>query len=129
MRNAVCLAAFAGIGLSAQAQTLDVHVSFDATVVGLGDTFTATMIASFDGHPAGAYLSSINIDVFGSQGWEVSNVASIAWNNPPLGFDGQPTASGADVLGVEAAQFSLIPPVTPGSPLLITTWTVTVTRT
>lgn len=128
MNRVMCVVALGGLGAAASAQTLNVHVSFDTPTVVVGQSFTATMIASFDGHPAGAYLSSINIDVFGSQAWEVSNVSTIVWNNPALGFDGQPTASGGDVLGVEAAQFSLIPPVNSSNPLFVTSWTVTVTE-
>ena len=129
MRGCV-MAALAGLGLSgaAGAQSLSVTVTFDATSALIGDVFTATMYASFSGHAPGAYLSSINIDLIASEDFDVISVQPIAWNNPLLGFDGQPTIDGADLLGVEAAQFSLIPPVTPGSPLLITTWQIRMTN-
>lgn len=128
MRGCV-MVALAGLGLSgvASAQSLSVTVTFDATSAGIGDVFTATMYASFSGHAAGAYLSSINIDLIASTDFNVISVQPIAWNNPLLGFDGQPTIDGADLLGVEAAQFSLIPPVTSGSPLVITTWQIQMT--
>ncbi|MCC5821876.1 MAG: hypothetical protein LAT64_01155 [Phycisphaerales bacterium] len=49
----------------------------------------------------------------------------MAWNNIALGFDGQGMASGADVIGINAAQFSLIPPFSTANPILITTFSVT----
>ncbi len=129
MRGCV-MAALAGLGLSgaASAQSLSVTVTFDATSAAIGEVFTATMYASFSGHAPGAYLSSINIDLIASTDFNVISVQPIAWNNPLLGFDGQPTIDGADLLGVEAAQFSLIPPVTSGSPLVITTWQIQMTN-
>ncbi len=126
MRGSV-VAALAGLSVCgvAAAQTLRVELTFGSTSIAVGETTTATLTAYFTGHPAGAYLSSVNIDLIASSSESVSNVAAVAWNNRAQGFDGQGTASGADVLGIEAAQFSLIPPVTPGSPIVITTFTVT----
>lgn len=124
--KSIALMAVAGLASVATAQTLDVTLSFDATSIAVGESTTATLTASFSGHPAGAYLSSVNVNLIASGAFaDASNVAAIAWNNVALGFDGQGTASGADVLGVSGAQFSLIPPVTAGSPIVITTFTVT----
>ncbi len=124
--KSIALMAVAGLASVATAQTLSVTLSFDATSIAVGDSTTATLTASFSGHPAGAYLSSVNVNLIASGAFaDASNVAAIAWNNAALGFDGQGTASGSDVLGVSGAQFSLIPPVTAGSPIVITTFTVT----
>ncbi|MEM9372795.1 MAG: hypothetical protein AAGA55_04050 [Planctomycetota bacterium] len=126
MKSAITVAAFAGITAAASAQSLSVRLSFDKTSVSLGESFTATLTASFTGFADGAYLSSINIDLLANAPRaDVSNVSAVAWNNAGLGFDGQGTASGADVLGIEASQFSLIPPFTTDNPVLITTFTVT----
>lgn len=117
--------ALAGLSTTALGQSLSVNLSWDNTLVGFGETATATVSASFTGMPAGAYLSSVNIDLIASGPFgEVSNVAAVAWNNAGLGFDGQGTASGADIFGINASQFSLIPPITAGSPILITTFEV-----
>lgn len=124
--KSIALMAVAGLATVASAQSLSVSLSFDATSIEIGQTATATLSASFTGQPAGAYLSSVNVDLIASGAFaDASNVAAVAWNNVGLGFDGQGSASGADVLGVEASQFSLIPPITAGSPILITTFTVT----
>lgn len=127
MKRAMTMIAFCGLGSAATAQSLSVTLSFDVSLIGFGESATATLSASFTGQPAGAYLSSVNIDLIATLPWTVSNVAAVAWNNVALGFDGQGVASGGDVLGIEAAQFSLIPPITAGSPILITTFTVTST--
>lgn len=125
MNRSMIACAFAGLATTASAQSLRVTLSFDQTAIQIGSTATATLYAEFTGQPAGAYLSSINIDLIADyQTVEVLNISAIAWNNTALGFDGQATASGADILGIEAAQFSLIPPITAGSPILITTFTV-----
>ncbi|RMH24533.1 MAG: hypothetical protein D6692_12885 [Planctomycetota bacterium] len=124
--KSIALMAVAGLASVATAQTLSVELTFDDNSIAVGETTTATLTAYFTGHPAGAYMSSINIDLIASDAVvAVSNVAAIAWNNPPLGFDGAPFADGANVRNVHAAQFSLIPPIVAGSPLLITTFTVT----
>lgn len=124
--RSITAVAFAGLASAAAGQSLLVTLSFDATEITIGETATATLSATFTGHPAGAYISSINIDLIASSNsFAVSNVAGVAWNNLGLGFDGQGTASGSNVLGIEASQFSLIPPITAGSPILITTFTVT----
>jgi len=118
----------AGLASSAmaQSQSLSVHLSFDVTGLAPGDTTTATLSASFTGQPDGAYLSSVNIDLIASSAIvSAGNVGAVAWNNAGLGFDGQGVANGADVLGINASQFSLIPPVTAGSPIVIMTFTVT----
>lgn len=127
MNRAISLLAMSGLASAAAGQSLSVSLSFDATSIAIGETATATLSASFTGQPAGAYLSSVNIDLvlLGGPRLDVSNVSAVAWNNVSLGFDGQGTASGSDVLGIEAAQFSLIPPITAGSPMLICTFTVT----
>jgi len=123
--KAACIIALAGFSAGAIAQSLSVNLSFDSTSIGIGETATATLSASFTGQPDGAYLSSVNIDLIASIQWSVSNVGAVAWNNASLGFDGQGVASGGNVLGINASQFSLIPPVTAGSPIVIMSFTVT----
>jgi len=124
--KSIALMAVAGLTTVASAQSLSVNLSFDATAIAIGETATATLSASFTGQPDGAYLSSVNIDLIANGAFvSAGNVGAVAWNNAGLGFDGQGVASGADVLGVNASQFSLIPPVTAGSPIAIMSFTVT----
>jgi hypothetical protein len=122
------LTAAAGLGMPAAGGTgsyLAVSLTFDRTSIGIGETAVATMTASWDGLP-GSCLASVNVDLIASgPSVFVSDVAPVAWNNPALGFDGQGIPSGPDVLGLNAAQFSLIPPHTTDNPVLITTFTVT----
>jgi len=124
--KSVGVVALAGLATAAAGQSLTVRMSFDATAIIIGETATATLSAVFTGMPDGAYLSSVNIDLIANgASVQVSKVGAVAWNNAGLGFDGQGVASGADVLGINASQFSLIPPVTAGSPIQIMSFTVT----
>jgi MYXO-CTERM domain-containing protein len=103
-----------------------VELTFDRTSIGIGETARATITASWNGIPPGAYFSSITVDLIASGDFGlVSEIVPVAWNNPAMGFNGQGVASGADVIGLQAAQFSLIPPYTTDNPILITTFTVT----
>lgn len=130
MKRVVMGAALAGMAVgSAAAQNIStdlvVSLTFDRTAIAVGETATATITASWNG-VTGSYLSSLNIDLIASHNSvQVSNIATIAWNNPALGFDGQGVASGADVMGLQASQFSLIPPFNSSNPILVTTFTVT----
>jgi hypothetical protein len=59
----------------------------------------------------------VNIDLIASSGGAVAfDTAPVSWNLPILGYDGIERASGDDIIGLDAAQFSLLaPPVrTPG---------------
>jgi|TARA_R110000782_G_scaffold218632_2_gene306018 MYXO-CTERM domain-containing protein len=124
--KSIALLAVAGLATVASAQSaLNVALTFDKTSIAIGETATATITASWTG-VAGSYMSSINANVNASGEFvAASNVAAVAWNNPALGFNGQGTASGASVLGLQASQFSLIPPFTATNPILVTTFTVT----
>lgn len=120
------VAAVAWLVSGASGQTCELHISFDRTSIAVGESATASLVAVFVGWQPSSYLSAVNADLFASGAAVVaSDAASVAWNNPVLGWSGQPVASGGDVLAIDAGQFSLIPPVTFGSPLLVTTWTVT----
>lgn len=117
--------AMTGLSTAAAAQSLAVHLSFDATDAAMGDIVTATVVAEFFGFvPDVAYLGNVNIDLYASSSdvYEVVSVAPVPWNNIGLGFDGQGVASDADVLGIEASQFALIPPIDRSNPILITTF-------
>ncbi|MCC5821880.1 MAG: hypothetical protein LAT64_01175 [Phycisphaerales bacterium] len=122
--------AIAGLGVapaSGQSVTTDlvVALTFDRTSIGIGETAVATVRASWVG-VTGTYMSYVGVDLIASGAFvEVGQVAPIAWNNPMLGFDGQGLGDGADVRGMQAAQFSLIPPYVTGNPILITTFRVT----
>lgn len=124
MRHSLIMIGFCGLASAAAGQSLSVNLTFDATDAVMGEIVTATVTASFTGQPAGAYLSSVNFDLIASSSgvYDVVSVAPVAWNNPALGLDGQGTPSGSDILGIDAFQFSLLPPVTAGSPVLITTF-------
>lgn len=124
--KSIALLAVAGLATVASAQTgLNVNLTFDRSSIAIGETATATIMASWTG-VAGSYMSSINVNVNASGEYvAASNVAAVAWNNPPLGFNGQGVASGASVLNLQASQFSLIPPFVATNPILVTTFTVT----
>ncbi len=129
IRRAWAVVGVAGLGVSASAQNfvtdLVVALTFDRTSIGIGETATGTITASWIG-PVGSYFSSINVNLIASGSFvEVSGVAPVAWNNIALGFDGQGVASGADIISLQASQFSLIPPYTTDHPILITAFTVT----
>lgn len=124
MRRCIGVVALAGMTCTASAQSgLNVSLSFGASTTGLFSVNTGTIVASWDG-PALSYLSSVNIDlILNRPGLRVLSVAPIAWNNPALGFSGSPTSiDGGNIIGLQAAQFSLIPPYTSSNPLLITTF-------
>jgi hypothetical protein len=127
--KSIAMLAVAGLATVATAQNIStdlvVDLSFDKTSIGIGETAQVTMVASWNG-VTGSYFSSINVDVNANGEFvSASDVAAVAWNNVALGFNGQGTASGASVLGLQAAQFSLIPPFDTSNPQVITTWTVT----
>jgi MYXO-CTERM domain-containing protein len=126
MKQAWGLVALGGLSTGAVGQLLSVHLSFDATDAAMGEIVTATLIAEFDGFIAGSYLCSVNIDLLASTSdvYEVIDVAPVAWNNPALGFEGQGIASGSDVVGIDASQFSLIPPIDGSNPIQIATFTL-----
>ncbi|MEM9373182.1 MAG: hypothetical protein AAGA55_06015, partial [Planctomycetota bacterium] len=94
--KSIALMAVAGLATVASAQSLSVNLSWDQSVIAIGDTATATVSASFDGFADGSYISSVNIDLIASAALGAAgNVSSVAWNNAGLGFDGQGSASGA----------------------------------
>jgi hypothetical protein len=129
MRRAWAVIGIAALGAQAWGQdvtnNLVVALTFDRTSIGIGETARASITASWVGL-SGSYFSTINVDLIASGAFvAVSDVAPVPWNNLALGFNGQGTASGADVVGLEASQFSLIPPYTPDNPIFITTFVVT----
>ncbi|MCC5821878.1 MAG: hypothetical protein LAT64_01165 [Phycisphaerales bacterium] len=100
-------------------------LTFDRTSIGIGETATATLTASWNGGP-GTYLSWVGVHLRASGSFvQVSDVQPIHWNNPAFGYSGQPVASDADVLDVVGTQFSLIPPVDRSNPIVVTSFTVT----
>jgi hypothetical protein len=129
MKTAVMAAALAGLvcgSVSAQNISTDlvVSLSFDQTGIQVGDIGSATITASWNG-VAGSYFSSFNVDLLASsQAIQILDVAPVAWNNPALGFTGSPASlDGANIIGLQASQFSLIPPFTATNPILVTTFT------
>lgn len=129
----VMMTALAGLATTAAAQNnvvasdLVVSLTFDTAQVALGETATATLTASWVGS-ATTYLSSVNIDLIASTaGVVASDTAPVAWNLPILGYDGVGRASGGDIIGLDAAQFSLFAPPSVGNPFIITTFTVVFT--
>lgn len=130
MKRVVMCAAVAGLACgSVSAQNVStglvVSLSFDRAYIDIGQTPVATISASWNG-VTGSYFSSFNIDLFVSTpGIEVVSVDPIAWNNPALGFTGTPASiEGGNIIGLQAAQFSLIPPFTSSNPILVTRFTV-----
>lgn len=125
MKRAMTLIGLAGFASGAAAQSgLVVSLSFDHSAISIGETGSATITASWSG-VTGSYLSSFNVDMLSSsQAIQVLDVAPVAWNNPALGFTGSPALlDGANIIGLQAAQFSLIPPFTATNPILVTTFT------
>jgi MYXO-CTERM domain-containing protein len=132
MRTAVMAAALAGLATGAVGQNIStglvVSLTFDRTSVGVGETFNASIYASWNG-VAGSYFSSINVDLIASGNFAtVNSVDPIAWNNPALGFTGSPASiDGASIMGLQASQFSLIPPFVNTNPILVTRFNLTYT--
>jgi hypothetical protein len=129
MRRAVMVIGVVGLGMPAAAghyyYGLEVSLTFDRTTIGIGETAVATMTASWDNSPRLTF-ASVNVDLIASGAFvTVSDIAPVAWNNPVLGFNGQGVASGADIIGLQASQFTLIPPHSADNPILITTFVVT----
>ncbi len=127
--KSIAVLAVAGLASVAAAQNIStnlvISLSFDRAEIAIGETATATITASWTG-VTGSYLSSFNVNLNASGAFvQVSNIAPVAWNNPALGFNGQGTASGANIIGLQASQFSLIPPFNSSNPILVTTFTVT----
>lgn len=128
MKKGVMSAALAGLAFGASGQTVStdlvVHLSMDSAAFCVGDTGTATITASWNG-VVGSYLSSFTVDLIASAPLiEVLSVAPIAWNNPSLGFTGAPSSiEGANIIGFQASQFSLIPPFDSANPILVSTFT------
>ncbi len=127
--KSIAVLAVAGLASVAAAQNIStdlvVSLTFDRDVINIGETATATIIASWNGVD-GSYFSSFNVNLNASGEYvSLSNLAPIAWNNTALGFDGTGTISGASILNLQAAQFSLIPPFVATNPILVTTFTVT----
>ncbi len=127
--KSIALLAVAGLATVASAQNVStdlvVELTWDKTEIAIGETATATVIASWNG-VEGSYFSSFNVNFNASGEYvSVSNLAPAAWNNTALGFDGTGTISGASILNFQAAQFSLIPPFVATNPILVTTFTVT----
>jgi MYXO-CTERM domain-containing protein len=132
MKHVIVILGVAGLEVPAAAlgnwAGLEVRLTFDRSTIGIGETATATIVASWTS-TLGQYFGALTVDLIASGEFvSVTDVAPVAWNNPALGFDGQGVASGADVIGLNAAQFSLIPPFDPSNPLQVTTFTVVGTQ-
>lgn len=128
MRTVVVAAALAALAAGAAGQNIStdlvVSLTFDQSDIVIGDIGSATITASWNGVP-GSYFSSFNVDLLASvQAIQILSVAPVAWNNTALGFTGSPASlDGANIIGLQAAQFSLIPPFTATNPILVTTFT------
>lgn len=104
---------------------LVVELTFDKTIIDIGETSVGSITAFWNGVP-GSYFSSINVDLFPSgQFVEINSINPVVWNNPSLGFSGQATFSGANIFGLESTQFGLFPPVLENNPIHITSFTLT----
>lgn len=135
MKRVVMCAALVGLACgSVSAQNvstgLRVSLSFDQPMYFIGESGTATIIADWTG-VNGSYISSFNVNLLGNtDAFRIDSVAPIAWNNPALGFTGAPAlVEGSRIYGLQAAQFSLIPPFQTANPILVTTISFTVVST
>ena len=132
MKHLIVMLGLAGLGVPAAASGnwagLEVRLTFDRSTIGIGETATAMIVASWTS-TLGQYFGALTVDLIASGAFvSVTDVTPVAWNNPALGFTGQGVASGADIIELNAAQFSLIPPFDPSNPLLVTTFTVVGTQ-
>jgi hypothetical protein len=131
MKRVVMCAAVAGLACGASGQNIStdlrVSLSFDQSIYFIGESGTATIIADWTG-VAGSYFSSFTVNILGNtDAFRIDSVAPIAWNNPALGFTGTPAlVEGSRIYGLQAAQFSLIPPFQTANPILVTTISFTV---
>ncbi len=125
MNRVLSAVVLAGLASGAMAQNVStdlvVGLSFDQTMYHIGESGTATVTASWTG-VTGSYFSSINVNLLGNtDAFRVDSVDPIAWNNPALGFSGSPASiEGSRIYGLEASQFSLIPPFVNTNPILVT---------
>lgn len=130
--KSIALLAVAGLATVASAQDVNasdlvVDLTWSANNIAVGDTVTGTLTASWVGAST-SYLSSTNISLLADNAIvDASDTAAVSWNLAALGFDGIGSASGADILNLDAAQFSLFAPVTNQNPIVITTFQVTAT--
>ena len=131
MKRVVMCSAVAGLACgSVSAQNVStglvVSLQYDRTNYAIGESGTATITASWNG-VVGSYFSSFNINLIPNVDTiRVDSVAPIAWNNPALGFTGTPASiEGGNIIGLQAAQFSLIPPFFSSNPILVTTFEFT----
>lgn len=120
------LTAAAGAQTDVTASDLVVALTWSSNDVSVGDSVTGTLTVSWSG-PGTTYLSSVNIDLIANRDDAYASNAVVAWNNPVLGYDGVGQASGADILGIDAAQTSLFAPPQTGNPFVIATFQVVAT--
>ena len=125
MKNAIAIAAIAGLASAATAQSLSVNIDFGATSINVGETTTVTMTADFTGTGT-AYMSVANFSLVGDNGLATaSGVALGGWNMAALGA-ATGSADGAGISGIKIQQQALFGAVdTTASGLLIASWTVT----
>lgn len=131
MKRVVMCAALAGMAFGASGQNIStdlrVSLTFDQSIYFIGESGTATVTADWTG-VTGSYFSSLSVNLLGNtDAFRIDSVAPIAWNNPALGFTGTPAlVEGSRIYGLQASQFSLIPPFTTDNPILVTTISFTV---
>lgn len=125
MKNAIAIAALAGLASAATAQSLSVNIEFGATSIQVGQSTTVTMTADFTGTGT-PYMSVANFSVVGDDSLATaSGVVLGDWNMAALGA-ATGDALGAGVANIKISQQALFgTPDTTSSGLLIASWTVT----
>lgn len=125
MKNAIAIAALAGLASAATAQSLTVNIDFGASSIQVGETTTATMTASFTGSGT-PYMSVANFSLVGDDSLATaSGVVLGDWNMAALG-PATGTAVGSGIAAIKISQQALFGAVdTTSSGLLIASWTIT----
>jgi hypothetical protein len=124
----VCGVVSALMGSTGLAQPLRVDLVFDRTEVMVGETVEATLVATISAFE-GSYFSSISANLIASDAslGLASTMSGLDWGMPALGAIQTGTPSGASLMGIFAAQYSLFGPVDFSNPFVIGRFTVETT--
>ncbi len=126
MKNAIAIAAIAGLATVASADSLNANLSFADASIAVGGTTTATLTVDFtvDSGSAASYLAWVNINILGDDG--IASASGLSLNaalsnvSPAAG-----TAAGSGVAGLFMQSSSFFGAVDFTNPVVVASWTVT----
>lgn len=125
-KNAVLVVALSGLASGAIAQSLSINVQLGDTWIGVGETTTATMTATFTGEGT-PYMSVADFHltaISGAGNFTFSNLTLGGWNMNALG-PATGTIDGSGISDIHLSQQALFGAVdTTHTGLLIATWTI-----